>query len=341
MTWKTILFTVLLLALFPHPRLFAETSPREANQAKWLGWQFQWENDGDVFSVGTDKYYTNGVHYSWLRHPDYNGVWIDRLEDWWCRRFCKRDPITTFAVTLGQDLYTPEDIESPEPVPGDRPYAALLYGNFHLAVMNERRDVMQHFELLVGFIGPAASGQFVQRWGHEFFNSALARGWDHQLAFEPAVNLSYLSRQRIHNRKQTIDFVTHTGAAFGNVTIKAHGGATMRVGKNISSFPPLDVLTVAVPAEDRKPWEVYLFGSFDGRLVLHNLFLDGNTLRDSPDVDKNIFVYDLRAGLLVRYRDFQVHFSLVRRSKGFEPPPGSGDGRHVFRSLTFSLVRGF
>ncbi|MCP4657739.1 MAG: lipid A deacylase LpxR family protein [bacterium] len=332
--WKIVIPAILLLTGIPEKELLAD-------QPKWLGWQFQWENDGDVFSVGTDKYYTNGVHYSWLRHPDYHWTWVDEFENRWCTRFCKRDPSSTFAFTLGQDLYTPENIASPEPVPGDRPYAGLLYGSFHLAVMNERRDVVQDFELLVGFVGPVAGGEFVQRWGHEFFNSELSQGWDNQLAFEPVLNLSYVSRQRLHNRKRTFDFVTHTGGAFGNVMIKAHGGATLRVGRNISGFPPLDVLHVAVPAEDRRPWEYYLFGGFDGRMVLHNIFLDGNTLRESPEVDKNIFVYDLRAGILVRYRIFQINISLVRRSKEFEPPPGGGDGRHVFRSLTLSMVRGF
>ena len=42
---------------------------------------------------------------------------------------------------------------------------------------------------------------------------------------------------------------------------------------------------------------LYVFAAADGRAVLHNIFLDGNTFTDSYSVDTKHFVADIGAGV--------------------------------------------
>ena len=53
-------------------------------------------------------------------------------------------------------------------------------------------------------------------------------------------------------------------------------------------------------------------------MVGRNIFLDGNSFRDSHSVDKELFVSDQRAGLAVRYKGFETVGSVVHRTREFE-----------------------
>jgi hypothetical protein len=78
------------------------------------------------------------------------------------------------------------------------------------------------------------------------------------------------------------------------------------------------------------------------RYMAHNIFLDGNTFRDGgPRVDRVPVVYDVTAGLRLRFPGLRLTFSYigVRRSKEFEPVPLTSrhrDGRHEYGVASFS-----
>ena len=60
------------------------------------------------------------------------------------------------------------------------------------------------------------------------------------------------------------------------------------------------------------------FASAEGRAVARNIFLDGNTFKDSRSVDKEPFVGDLQWGLVLTWRNFRVSFTDVFRTREFE-----------------------
>ena len=39
-------------------------------ERRWLGWQFQWENDAGAILSGSDEHYTNGLRFAMVRNPD-------------------------------------------------------------------------------------------------------------------------------------------------------------------------------------------------------------------------------------------------------------------------------
>src|SRR5262245_20102800 len=101
-----------------------------------------------------------------------------------------------YALSLGQSFFTPSVITADPPDPRDRPYAGWLYLGADLLQDTDKR-MLEHVELQVGVVGPAALGKQVQRQWHEFIGDTEPLGWDSQLANEPGVVLSYERKWRL------------------------------------------------------------------------------------------------------------------------------------------------
>jgi hypothetical protein len=63
-----------------------------------------------------------------------------------------------------------------------------------------------------------------------------------------------------------------------------------------------------------------VFGAAEGRVVAHDIFLDGSLFRKSdPSVPSNIFVGDFQAGLVMQIQRIQIAYTYVLRTKEFKP----------------------
>jgi hypothetical protein len=289
------------------------------------------ENDSLYFD--SDRHYTQGLRLSYLG-PDV------AADSFWAKPFDFLDsflPIfpgdakersRRYALSLGQSIFTPDDIHvSPAP-PDDRPYAGWLYAGASLLQDSDRRT-LDHLELQLGVIGPAALGRQVQNGWHEFININKAEGWDSQLHNEPGVVLSYERKWRVPllgGGSAGIDVIPELGGSLGNIFTYGEAGALLRFGKNLQAdYGPVRIRP-ALSGTDYfnadyldGDFGIYGFVGVQGRAVGRNVFLDGNTFEDSPSVDKNIFVGDVQAGVSMFWSSaVRLDFSVVGRSKEFE-----------------------
>jgi len=85
--------------------------------------------------------------------------------------------------------------------------------------------------------------------------------------------------------------------------------------------------------ENRLGW--YVFAGIDGRTVLHNIFLDGNTVASSHSVSKRTFVGDFQAGIAIVFGRMTVAYTHVLRTREFDAQPRQD--RFGALSLTFNL----
>jgi lipid A 3-O-deacylase len=289
---KTLVF-VLLLGLLSR-------SARADN-----GWEghilsFVWENDA---TAGSDRHYTQGGRISYLSKDDMLPAWLKSFSDF-VPVFGYELKAQKFGLAISQEIYTPEDLTATELVVTDRPYAAWLYGTATL----QRRGVTKQLELPVmenlkvdlGVIGPEALGEETQRSWH----GITPAGWHNQLKFEPGLNLrydrSYLFSSGTFKSPWRSDFIPFVDISAGNILTYFQGGLTARFGYNI----PNEFAASAQPAP--KKWGAYLFVRGEGRWVLRNIFLDGNTFRDSHSVDKRALVADGRAGLALVLKSLEI-----------------------------------
>jgi len=253
------------------------------------------------------------------------------------------------VVSVGQLMFTPEDYRETELIEDDRPYAGYLFATFGYHTRNE--DQLDTIEVSLGVVGPASYAQESQDFIHDLRNIDKFDGWDNQLRNEPVFQFLYEHKER-YNFGRLVpnwvgpdwlephwhprhDLITHFGANLGNAYIYGNVGFEYRIGLGL----PDDFGSAALrPGGDNaapggrdsrvaadgtrtftgKDRSLHLFASFDGRAVGRDIFLDGNTYRDSHSVDKKPVVGDMSIGVGLIYHRWKFSVAHVWRSKEFD-----------------------
>ena len=109
-----------------------------------------------------------------------------------------------------------------------------------------------------------------------------------------------------------------------------------------SSIPPYDFPTTHISLGPARGgyrasggdhgWYVW-FGT-DARIVARNIFLDGNTFRQGPGVERERFAWDAQCGIALTWGSQRLGFSIVRRSVEFATQARSDK----FGQLAYSFV---
>ena len=301
----------------------------------------QFEND--FFGGGSDRHFTHGTRLACLTPPI---KWITDAADklpWFSSEKALNNPKDALkaraSVSIGQNIYTPEDISDPELITDDRPYAGWLYLGFGL-VANQGSKRYDKLELEIGMIGPYSFAEEVQTFWHSLFDLKVPEGWDNQLDSEPGAVLYYEQARRFGRKKLLFglesDVIPHVGGSLGNVFTHVAAGFTLRLGSNlVDDFGPPRIRP-SLPGGGyfrlNKSFNFYIFSGVEGRAVLRNIFLDGNTFSNSHSVDKMLFVGDLQVGLAVQLNRFRFTYTQIYRTKEFE----GQDRSDVFGSLSLS-----
>jgi len=317
--------------------------------------------ENDLFTE-SDQNYTNGIRFSWVS-PDISSYEKDPILPPWLRKVNDtldflhqlkgRDrPSRNLVVSLGQLMYTPSSIEAKALLADERPYAGFLYTEF--AYHTRSRNHLDSVGLTLGIVGPSARAHEAQDWIHDLRGFNKFNGWDNQLEDELGVQLFYEHKRRVFDRPlrarvgQTLrtdfshDLIWHRGVSLGNVATYLNAGAEYRIGWRL----PSDFGTSAVrPAGDnsapgrRDPRlrhngfsGLHFFFSADVRLVGRDIFLDGNTFKDSHSVDKERLVADLSAGVSFTAGHWKFSYARVIRTREFKRQPH----HHNYGSLSIS-----
>ncbi|HEX9810402.1 MAG TPA: lipid A deacylase LpxR family protein [Alphaproteobacteria bacterium] len=305
----------LALAALPWRPAPAQEPPRDTRGS------FSIVIENDAFA-GTDRHYTHGTRLAWLSAEDDLpgfGRWLARNLPILAAGGRKR-----IGYALGQNMYTPEDIDTTALQPDDRPYAGWLYGE--IGVLSETGNRLDSVALSVGVVGPLSFAEDTQRKWHDWFGFQDPEGWDHQLENEPTLNLTFDRQWRylwpFAAAGLDADVTPHLGLALGNAFTYAAAGATLRLGEALEADfggPPRIRPSLPGAAHFSSParfgW--YLFAGLEARAVARDIFLDGNTFADGPGVDKRPLVGDLEFGFALVFERFRITYTQVFRSKEF------------------------
>jgi lipid A 3-O-deacylase len=278
-----------------------------------------WEND---MFYDEDNDYTNGVRFSYFSPENSVPDWIEEAASAMPLFSTKGHKRWSFAI--GQNMYTPSDISVPTLQLNDRPYAGWTYGT--IGLMSDLGNRLDNLQLTVGMVGPASKAEETQKAVHRIVDSQKPMGWDNQLRDELGVVLSYNRKWRgLYEFSPFgfgMDITPSLGGNVGNVFTNATAGTVVRFGYDLPSDygPPLIQPTLAgseffVPT---KSFGWYLFAGVEGRAVARNIFLDGNTFRDSHSVDKKELVGDFQGGIAFTFNTVRVAYTHIVRTKEFD-----------------------
>jgi hypothetical protein len=278
----------------------------------------QLEND---LTQDTDRHYTHGSKLT-CTQPD------GSVPEWMDLGLFPEGGKQRLSFSLGQNIYTPNDLKSFDPPTTDRPYAGWLYAG--IGMTSDTGTYFDSIELDLGIVGPQSYAEETQRlfhgisWIHA--RTPHPNGWSFQLKNEPGIVATYDHVWRAVSKPVPLGFTAEvlpqTGAALGNVFTYAEGGAMVRLGQNIASDdygPPLirPAPPGSAPARaDGFGW--YVFAAAQERAVAQNIFLDGNTFAHSRSVDKNTWVGELTWGVVFTWDWARLALVEVNRTREFE-----------------------
>ncbi|MCF6289516.1 MAG: lipid A deacylase LpxR family protein [Desulfobacterales bacterium] len=334
---------VLVLALFLVGRI-SDTALAAERQAPWT-FRLYIENDG--FDRG-DEYYSNGIKLSWLspdfvdHEPAAGPSWRGKVARWFP---CMSRPGMTrnLAVFLGQNIYTPLDVDQAGLVVNDRPYAGWTYGG--AAVHGRTGACLDILEIQLGVVGPLSMAEETQKFIHDFKSFFIPNGWNNQLHNEPGLVLTVERRWRAWQARRRAgrgfgaDAITRLGATLGNIATYANTGLEVRLGWNLPDDFGVSRIRPAgdsgAPTGERTGGQTraYLFGSGEGRVVWRDIFLDGNTFVSSHRIDKKPLVGDFALGIRLAHGRYGISFAHIYRTREFDGQPED----HTYGSLVFSF----
>lgn len=283
---------------------------------------FNYSMENDTV-VNTDFGYTHGGRMSLLY---YRGDTSDSLINIPFTSYKNTNNFISFAYA--NQMYTPADVNDTKLIKDDRPYAGYAY--LELGLHQSTKKDLDSLTIELGVIGPSSRMDILQNTIHEMIDVDDSKGWDNQLKDEYIFQLNYMHKWRLKYKdigKFNSVLVPYSGLNLGNRSIKVSGGALYRIGYNIPSDYGINSLNEggysSMPTHSKSivnnnsSWSAYLNLSSGANLIFRDIFLDGNTFKDSHSIDKNPFTAYAMVGITLRYKHFLIDFFHSYYSKEF------------------------
>jgi len=251
---------------------------------------FTFEND---LFVGEDNGYTNGMGITFGQGPfsEFNDDNLPRWLHWISKDLHisnMENKSRGVAHMIFQRLQTPNDITADTLIEDDVPYVGLIAWQGTLYAWDE--DVSDQLSFYLGAVGPVALGKAKQKNVHDLLDSDNPRGWDEQIDNELIVNVEVKRLWKLFRSTGSgvqYDILMLAGAGLGNLQSAAKAGFAARWGNSLHrSFTTFSLqadrqvnLLSLSPTND-----FYVFAGVCAGYLINDIFVDGNTFRDSHSV---------------------------------------------------------
>lgn len=179
-----------------------------------------------------------------IRDHDFtNGIRLDLMGNFWGKLFTRhvllefpKEPGRTYdylySFSVGQEMYTPDDIKVPTIIRNDRPYAGWLYMTSGLITTDPIRARKLTSSVSLGVMGPLSRSDSVQSFVHRLFDFPPPAGWRNQIAND--IGLSYAVRYEARPFAQlhrSFDLIGMVEGQLGTVTNFIGAGGMLRIGQ--------------------------------------------------------------------------------------------------------------
>ncbi|HIF9516126.1 TPA: lipid A deacylase LpxR family protein [Photobacterium damselae] len=276
---KTIAITILLALpvaiIFP---LSGHTST-DFNSSTW---SVSIDNDG---ILGTDENYSNGLfleyHSERVNNLALSSPWPYRIAG----QLFSSDVEQTLSWNwrIGQQMWTPSDIESQQPVINERPYAGLLFVD--LGINRYQPNLTQKYQLRLGTVGPRALAKHTQKTIHDWIGSDKPNGWNNQIKNQWIANFSYQQHNTLYSSPisdflhSQWDVASLARASIGNDQSDLAAGISLRWGQDLTKslgaigFTPGEFVDVSALSASRSGY--FFFTGIEGRYKFNDITIEG------------------------------------------------------------------
>lgn len=247
------------------------------------------------------------------------------------------------SYALEQIAYTPNTFQRDNNLP-DRPYAGALLASTRINLTKPFDGAFQQSDTLemgVGLVGQASGAEVVHRVVHSAIGKS-SRAFTNQVKSEPVLLLHYEKGLRAvyeWNKWIGVELNPYAGAAVGNLYTYGAAGAIFRIGSNLkrdAGAPRTRYLMTGETFPERGNYWVWnIFAGAEQKAVGFNIFTDGNTYKDTSDVETKPFVHEFITGGEVGYGPYRLTLTHVYRSEEFEEQTGQDRFIRVALSAKF------
>ncbi len=327
------LIAVIFLGLFV-PVSAMSASPDESDP-----WRYSLYFENDAF-FKTDYLYTNGIKLSAASPSASTWEALSHLPDK-VMPIVKAFPLIneheqqySLTFSMGQVIYTPEDTDRAEPMPGDRPYAGAAFLECGLNALGANR--LTSVGVTLGIAGPHSYAEETQTTIHEVIGSNIPGGWDYQIRDTAFLNLSIENTWHYlllgHPNRFGLELLPMAGIGLGNAFTFAHTGLQVRVGWNIPHDFGENLIRTGVSKvayndinfseqEGASKFSCYLFAGADGQMVLYDLMLDKDRYDYPYTIESEPLRHTTGVGIGITYGRFGLSFAHIYSSKAYKEQP--------------------
>jgi len=277
---------------------------------------FTIENDG---IIRKDQGYTSGMFLSYNPHANYS---IKNSAPYGIKHLASLlslndQYLQAWQVSIGQQIWTPVDIEITDEQEDSRPYAGLLFLKTNFFELSPR--LTHKYTFMLGRVGPGSYAEKTQRWLHDLIGSESPLGWDKQINNHWVYMLG-IERQRLLSRTDVganygYDLSWTARANIGNYKSEVALGVFYRWGISLSEsfgsvgFTPGNYLDASVLSSSTSGSFVYL--GVEGRYRFNDITIDG----DRPEHIYNIAIENLQSsvisGITYYHKNYGISFNLA------------------------------
>ncbi len=212
---------------------------------------------------------------------------------------------TSYTISFGQDIFTPETRTPLQPPHGEHPYAAWLYlkGEYRYSIAP---TLLITSSLSLGTTGERAQGKEVQDFAHHVLDFSEYSGWDSQISnrwgWVASVKGQWLLPLIEFNCVE-LDLIPYVQGRGGNIHVDGEAGATVRFGYHL---PQLEAQK-STPSTN----SLYLTLTGSRKIVDKNILLEGVNSGDyhvDPQRGVNTFICGIHWLYGVYQVDLDFHF---------------------------------
>jgi len=254
--------------------------------------------DNDLYtSTVNDKYYTNGfeLYYRYL-NPTKKERLVKKISEF----------------RLGQYIYNPQTIQADDFYVNDRPFAGVLFAEAGIHQFYVNESVLK-LNGQLGFMGPNAFGEEVQKRFHQTFGYDSVKGWQYQIhnAVLVQAEVFYAKKLVALNAKSTFDVLAQAEVKAGTVLNEITLGPVLRIGfKKLLPVSESNLYDAALryDANYRETSEFYFFISPKVNYQAYDATIEGSLFEDDSPVTFNLIPWRFQGEAGFKYRKNQWNF---------------------------------
>ena len=280
--------------------------------------------DNDAF-IGSDRGYTNGL---FLKFNSNSVVAIEKDSPIILKAVDTYLPFDKQAdkgwgLTVGQQIWTPTDLEAPFEGENDRPYTGFLF--IKANIYEYSADSANKYSLMLGGVGPDALGENLQTSIHQLIGSPKPEGWGRQIENQSVFNFAY-EGQKLLKRSVGFDKFYDVGLLarvnIGNYQNEVALGSIIRWGDTLhESFASVGVIPgnyidPSVLSKSRAGHFYYL--ALEGRYRINDITIDGARPEHLFDVHTEHWQTTISAGTLYYEKSWGIAFSAIATTPDYE-----------------------